>query len=159
MTSSLIVVPVDKLQGSIVKTVKSFKNVPKVYVSLNKAKKSAEEALQKKGVKTKGIFFIDCVASDKKEKDVFYTKPTELDELIYILRCFNKEIKGERKILIDSLATLLIYNHENKVANFVKKLTALSSKKQTDVVALSQNTEEKLLNKVFNFFDKVEKKE
>jgi archaellum biogenesis ATPase FlaH len=62
-------------------------------------------------------------------------------------------------MIIDALSTLLIYNNENKVAKFVQEITDYASENQVYVVAFSPKTQgEELLNKIFNFFDKVEKK-
>ena len=59
----------------------------------------------------------------------------------------------------DRKATVLIYNNENKVAKFVQDITDYASENQVYVVAFSPKTQgEELLNKIFNFFDKVEKK-
>jgi archaellum biogenesis ATPase FlaH len=70
-----------------------------------------------------------------------------------------KDIKGEEFIIIDELSILLIYNNENKVAEFVKKTIEYASQHDTKVIAFSPKTkEEELLNKIFNFFDKVEKR-
>lgn len=62
-------------------------------------------------------------------------------------------------MIIDALSTLLIYNSENKVAKFVKEITECASKGNMEAIALSPKTKGKeLLNKIFNFFDKVKKK-
>ena len=54
---------------------------------------------------------------------------------------------------------MLIYNNENRVAQFVKEITEYASQKDVEVIALSPKTKgEELLNKIFNFFDKVIKK-
>ena len=70
-----------------------------------------------------------------------------------------KDIKGEKFLIIDALSTLLIYNDENKVAKFVKEITEYASQNDVDVIAFSPKTKgEELLNKIFNFFDKVKKR-
>jgi len=61
-------------------------------------------------------------------------------------------------LIIDALSTLLIYNNENKVAAFVKEVTEYASENEVQIVAFSPETKgEELLNKIFNFFDKVKK--
>lgn len=159
MPSLLIIVPVEKLQARIISTIKSFKNLPGVYVSLNKTQKSTEKFLKEAGINTSNLFFIDGVALREIRDGVLHIAPTELDLLRTALVAFMKDIKGEEFIIIDGLSTLLIYNTENKVAKFVKQVTECASQNESAVVAFSPKTKEKqLLNKIFNFFDKVEKK-
>ncbi len=67
------------------------------------------------------------------------------------------EIEGEKIILIDGLSTLLIYNNENEVVAFVKDIVSLVMD-DVGVVAFAPETKEKLLTKIFDFFDEVVKK-
>jgi|TARA_B100001971_G_C18248206_1_gene576013 archaellum biogenesis ATPase FlaH len=160
MTSILIITSIENLQSRINYVVKSFKGISGIYVSLNKTQKSAENALNKAGINTKNLFFIDCVTSQEtKRDDVLHIAPNELNLLSSAIHDFIKDIKGKEFLIIDSLATLLIYNEENKVAKFVKKITEFASQHDTEVIAFSPKTKgEELLNKIFNFFDKVEEK-
>lgn len=159
MTSLLIITSVEKLQSRINSIIKSFINIPGIYVSLNKTQKSTENILQEAGIDTKKLFFIDCVTSERTRDDVVHIAPTELDLLSSAINDFIKDIKGEEFLIIDALSTLLIYNHENEVAKFVKKVTEFASQHDTQVAAFSPATKgEELLNDdIFNFFDKVEK--
>lgn len=159
MTSLLIITSVEELENRIISAVKSFKDIPGVYVSLNKTQKSTESILKKAGINTKKLFFIDCVTSEKTKDDVLHIAPTELDLLSSAIHEFIKDIKGREFLIIDAFATLLIYNDENKVVKFIKEITELASQHDTEVAAFSpKTTEEELLNKIFNFFDKVEKR-
>jgi archaellum biogenesis ATPase FlaH len=158
MSSLLIITSVEELQDKINETISLFGDMPGIYVSLNKTQKSAELALIKNKINTNKLFFIDCVTSEKTRDDVLHISPNRLDELSYSINTFIKDIKGDKFLLIDALSTLLIYNDENKVAAFVKEITEISSKNNVQVVALSPKTKgEDLLNKIFNFFDKVKK--
>ena len=157
MASLLIITPVEKLQEKVNETVRSFKGIPGIYVSLNKTQKSIENILKKSGINTNNLFFIDCFTSEKTKEDVLHIAPDRLDLLESAVSAFMKNIKGKEFIIIDELSTLLIYNNENKVAEFVEKITECASQHDTEVVALSPKTKgEELLNKIFNFFDKVE---
>ena len=157
MASLLIITSVEKLQEKVNDIVSSFRDLPGVYVSLNKTQKSIEKILKKAGINTNNLFFIDCVTSEKTREDVLHIAPDRLDLLDSALIAFMKGIKGEEFIIIDELSTLLIFNNENKVAKFVKKMTEYASEHDTKVIALSPKTKgEELLNKIFNFFDKVE---
>ena len=157
MASLLIIIPVEKLQEKANCIVKSFKDMPGVYVSLNKTQKSMEEIFRKSGINTKKLFFIDCVTSKKTRDDVLNIAPYRLDLLDSAVGAFIKNIKGEKFLVIDALSILLIYNSEDSVARFVKKMTEYASENNVHIVALSPKTKgEELLNKIFNFFDKVE---
>ena len=129
-----------------------------IYISLNKTQKSTENILRTSGISTEKMFFIDCVTKEKTRDDVLHIGPDELDTLSEAVSTFIKDIKGEKYLVIDALSTLLIYNSENKVAKFVQAITEYASSKNVLVIAFSPETQgEELLNKIFNFFDKVEK--
>ena len=156
MASLLKIVPVENLQKEINSVVRSFKNTPGIYISLNKTQKSTENILKKAEIKTDKIFFIDCVTAEKVRDDVLHIHPTQLKELSYAISTFIKDIKDKKFLIIDALSTLLIYNDENKVAQFVKEVIEYADQKDVQVIAISPKTKGKeLLNKIFNFFDNV----
>ncbi len=158
MTSILEITSVENLQGRINRVVKSFKGIPGIYVSLNKTQRSTENILKKDNIKTEKLFFIDCVTSEKIRDDVLHIAPDKLYLLSAAINDFVKYIHRGKFLIIDALSTLLIYNDENKVANFVKEVTEYASANDVKVVAFSPKTKgEELLNQIFNFFDKVEK--
>jgi archaellum biogenesis ATPase FlaH len=151
--------PVDSLHTEINDLITSRSHLPGVYVSLNKTQKSMESQLIKTFIPIDKLFFIDCVTSQKIKDDVLHISPTDLVTLRHALRAYMAELRGERFILIDALSTLLIYNDVNKVASFMQSLTDLAGEKDIEVIALSPHTKgEELLDKIFNFFDTVEKK-
>jgi archaellum biogenesis ATPase FlaH len=156
MASELKIVKVEKLQEKINETVKSFADTPGLYVSLNKTQKSVEQIFKDSNISTKKIFFIDCVTSKVSRKDVLHISPSELEMLGCAIDDFMGNIKGEKFLIIDALSTLLIYNNEDSVARFVRKVTEHSCDNQVKIVALSPQTKgEELLKKIFNFFDTV----
>jgi len=158
MASILIVSSVERLQKEILTEIKSLK-CPGMYVSLNKSQKSTAAFLRKGGVNTKKLFFIDCMTDAARSGGVLHIAPDRLDLLAAAINAFMADIKGKRFVLVDALATLLIYNDENKVAKFVQDITEHASEIDAIVVAFSPKTKgEELLKKVFNFFDKVVKK-
>lgn len=158
MTSTLLITSVQNLKKDINKVVKSLKNLPGIYVSLNKTQKSLENLLKKEKINLNKLFFIDCVTSKQTKEDVLHIPITNLKELSYSINRFIKEIKGKKFLIIDALSTLLIYNNENNVAAFVKEITEYAAQKDIEIFAFSPKTEgEELLNKIFNFFDKVKK--
>jgi len=159
MASTLIITNVENLQDEINRIIKARGNIPLIYVSLNKDHESVEKYLKEQGLDVSKIFFIDCLTNEQKNKDVILVYPTQLDKLNLVINMFIKEISGKKVLLVDALSTLLIYNNENKVAQFVKSVTEYATRKEVEVIALSPKTQgEELLNKIFNFFDEVKKK-
>ena len=155
MKSKLVIVSVEKLQSEIVSTLLSFEGIG-VYVSLNKTQKGIINLLEKNKVDTKKLFFVDCVGSNKEDKKVIQVSPSKLDELGYAINSFLQEIKGDKFLIIDALSTLMIYNNENQVAAFVRKITKYASNNEIELIAFSPKTKgEEFFNKIFNFFDEV----
>ncbi|MGV8162908.1 MAG: hypothetical protein ACP5N2_06275 [Candidatus Nanoarchaeia archaeon] len=159
MSSTLILVEVEKLQEHITKAVEDNCSTPLIYVSLNKPHESVDASLKERGIDTKKIFFIDCLTNEQKSEEVILVNPTQLDKLNQVIDLFIKEIPGKKALIVDALSTLLIYNNENKVALFVKEVTEYAARKDVEIIALSPKTQgEELLNKIFNFFNVVNKK-
>jgi archaellum biogenesis ATPase FlaH len=160
MGSVLVTTNVENLQNGINSVIQTFGEVYGIYISLNKTQPASIKALKKSKISSEKLFFIDCVSSaQEKNPEVINIKPSDLDDLTLAIKTFVKEIPERRYILIDSLATLMIYNDINKVANFIRTLTQFASQKGVELIVLTQKAEEeKLLEKVFNFFDNVEEK-
>lgn len=157
MSSLLTITDVELLQDGINATLRTYNRKPGIYVSINKTQKSTEELLLREGIDTKKIFFVDCVTTEKTRDDVLHIEPQNLDLLSTAIKEFIKDIPGEKFLIIDALSTLLIYNDENKVARFIKEVTEYASSNEVQTIAFSPETKgEELLNKIFNFFDKVE---
>jgi len=157
MESVLIITSVEKLQDTLIKEVKSGKETC-IYLSLNKTRKNISSIFQKNNIDLTNLYFIDGVSETGGDEDIDIP-PNRLDLMNAALKSFVKGLDGRKRIIIDSLGTLLIYNDENKVAKFVKKLAALSSQNDVSIIAFSPKTKgEELLNKIFNFFDRVEKR-
>jgi len=158
MTSTLVITSVEQLQDKINAAVKSFNNIPGIYVSLNKTQKSTENILMTGGIDTSKLFFIDCVTTEKTRENVLHIAPEQLDILSTAIKSFIEDIRGNRFLIIDALSTLLIYNNENDVAKFAKEVTEYAAKSNVKVIAFSPKTKgEELMNKIYNFFDEVQK--
>ncbi|MFH1174848.1 MAG: DUF835 domain-containing protein [archaeon] len=159
MASVLVLCSVEHLQDELLQEVGAFSGKVGIYVSLNKTQKSMEDLLRKQNIDTDKLFFVDCVTTERVRDDVLHISPEQLDLLSAAIRAFFSEIPGDKFLIIDALSTLLIYNNENKVAKFVKELTDAATRADVAVVAFSPKTqEEELLEKIFNFFDHVEKR-
>ena len=158
MSSLLVITSVEKLQKEINKKVKSFGKLPGIYVSLNKTQESTENLLKKSGINTKKLFFIDCVTSKKTREDVLHISPNELELLSTAIKSFIDDIRGDKFLVIDALSTLLIYNSENEVARFAKKVTEHAARKDVKIIDYIPKTKaQELLNMIVIFVDKVKK--
>ena len=148
MSSLLIITDVNVLQNNINKVMKSFLNIPGIYVSINKTQKSTEFILQKEGIDTNKVFFIDCVTAEKTREDVLHIAPRDIDLLATATKTFIHDIKTQKYLIIDALSTLLIYNNENKVARFIKDIIDNSHDNNVTVIAFSPKTKgEELSNR------------
>ena len=160
MGSQLVITPVENLQEKVNNIVKSFKDIPGIYISLNKTQESIEKIFKRKRIKTDRLFFIDCVTSEKTRDDVLHISPFQLDLITSAINAFVRDVKGKKFIVIDALSPLLIYNTEDKVAEFIKDIKDCISKANVKFIVLSPKTRGKeLLERVFAFFDRVEQDE
>ena len=158
MASVLIITSIENLQDDINCTVEHFSKLPGIYVSLNRTQKSTEEILEKHGIDTAKLFFIDCVTTEKTKKHVLHISPNQLDLLSTAIKSFINEIEGEKFLIVDALSTLLIYNNENEVVKFTQKVTEYASRHNVKVIAFNPKTKgEELLDKIYNFFDDVKR--
>mgnify|MGYP001612391926 CR=1 FL=1 len=158
MSSLLIITSVENLQEEVNAAIKVLEGKTGIYLSLNKSCESVEKNLKSNKINVDKIFFIDGVASEKSRDDFLHISPTQLDLLTTAIKTFIKKIPSEKYLIIDTLATLLIYNSPNKVAQFVKNITEIASQNEIRLIAFSPKTKgEELLDKIFNFFDKVKK--
>lgn len=158
MGSILSVTDIESLQKKVVDSVKRLNGMPGMYVCLNKAQKSIESLLKKEKVNVHKIFFVDCVASEKEKEEVLHIAPYSLEFLEAAVATFIKDIKGEKFIILDALATLLIYNDTNRVAEFVQNIMRIGEENEAEIIAFSPATKgADLLEKISCFFDKVYK--
>lgn len=159
MASVLVITSVEKLQDEILRVMNGLQNMPGVYVSLNKTQKSTEDMLSRAGINTERLFFIDCVTDYRSREDVLHIAPHDLLTLTQAVNYFIKEIPGDKFLIIDALSTLLIYNDDDKVAQFVRLVTEAASEHDVACYSFSPSTKgEELLQKIFNFFDTVEQR-
>lgn len=161
--SGLVITPIENLQKNATRIVKNFtkSDIPGIYVCLNRPYKTVKKYLEKKGLKTDKIFFIDCITSslDKAEESenvLHIQSPSDLTGLNIAISEFSEKIPGKKFLLIDALASLLIYNTENLVVKFVKLILEDVPESGLKAVMLTPATKGgELINKVSLFFDKV----
>ena len=134
------------------------KGIPGLFISFNKPYLSVKADLEKMGISTENIFFVDCVSStagiEERSDDVlFLNSAANLTGLSIGLTQFIEAIPGDKFVMIDTLQTLSIYLDSNTIASFVRSITAKASKYPMTLVTLS--TPNPTNDKIIPFFEKL----
>ena len=98
-----------------------------VYINISQPTKTILERINEKNIPTKDIYFIDCIthmikgeSTEKNENITFIENPSSLEEITLYLDRMLLKVSSEKKFLfLDSLSSLLIYNNEHSVREFV----------------------------------------
>lgn len=159
--SVLVVSPIDKLQNSIDQACKDLVETgnPLLYVSLNKPHDVVKQAFEKAGIDTSKIFFIDCLAKSSSQVSeqayvVHIENPADLTSLEIAISEFLEKIEGEKSVVIDALATLLIYNSEELTIKFTKSV--LEKTRESRVVVFTPSAKgTDFIQKVGAFFSEL----
>lgn len=142
------------LQKEIFATIKQFKNIPCIYVTLNKPATKVKEELKKVSLQKDYLYFVDCITSNGKAKNVIFAEsPSALTTISISITQLCEKIKGDKLLIIDSLSTFLIYNEINTLASFVSSVTKRNKNKL--VVFTPKEKDRTLIDKVCPFFDKI----
>ncbi len=163
--SVLVVSPIDELQDNINTVCKQLvaSGGSLLYISLNKPHTAVKEALEAAGVATEKIFFVDIIAKslgqETKEENVIHVEnPADLTSLQIAITEFLEKIDKDKSILIDALATLLIYNTEEMTIKFSKEILEKSRDSRT-VVFTPDAKGTGFIEKIAVFFDDMIKAE
>lgn len=159
--SALIISPTENLNHLMHNVVGYFtqKDIPGLFICLNRSYASILEELKKNNIDTKNILFVDCAKSRLCEMKkgapnvISVDTPADLTNLSISISEFAKNVPGEKFLAIDTISTLLIYNDENMVVRFVKALTEKTSGCGLKTIVLTQDNES-LIRKISLFFDK-----
>lgn len=138
------------------------KNIPGVYVSLNKPITVLHDMFEKCNVNTEMILFIDAISkmSDiglKSHDNCFYLRsPKDLSDIsIAISEALNSINKKKKFVFFDSLNTFLLYSNENLTARFfhfvIGKIRIMGA--QSFIVSLKKGVSKKLLTELSQFCD------
>ena len=155
--SLLIISPINSLQNNINDALKTLTKTPGAYVSLNKPHTGVKKVLNQEKISTNKIFFIDCISQPlEKQKEVLHIRhPSDLTGLSIAITEFSEKIPGTKYIVIDALSTLLIYNKEELVITFVKKLLEKTQSNTKIIISTPEAKGGEFINKISLFFDKV----
>ena len=132
-----------------------------IYVTTNRPYSLLVKRLEENKVKTKNIFFIDCISRRQIRSDiencVFLDCLRSLSTISIAIKTALTRIEGEKTLLLDSLSVLLIYNDARNVARFsnfiLNKLRLLEVR--TIILALSSDSDKDVLKQVESFADEV----
>lgn len=103
-----------------------------IYITFNRPYSTLKEAVEKQGIDSSKLFFIDLItetAGGKVERGAgercFYvSSPKNLTELSILMEQAMLRLPRERRfVFIDSISTMLIYNDPDTVLRFVHSLT------------------------------------
>jgi len=120
-----------KANTKILKVLANDDKLPGVYITINKPYKTMKNILEKEGVDTKQMYFIDCITktaggdiSDKGEKVFYLDSPQNLTGLgVAMGEAIRSIPETDKYLFMDSLSTLLLYHNNGTVAKFSHFLT------------------------------------
>ena len=146
-----------KLIGIVKKLICSF---PKIcYITINQPYVSIVELLEKNGIKTENIFFIDPITPEREQRPhkncIFVSSPAALTELGVSITTLLYTKKFDCFIL-DSLNTLMVYNKEWEVLRFLHTfVTKLKTKNCMAIITcLEAEKESEVVKNLAMFIDK-----
>jgi len=151
-----------KTNVDLIKHLTKDKKIPGVYVTLNRPFSSVRKLLEKGGVDTEMIIFLDGViktAGGKitKEKNcVFIGSLENLSDFSLAMDQAVRALPGKDKFLFfDSLSTLLLYNSAETVARFIHFLAGKMRvwKVKGILISLERQEDKDLIEELTQFCD------
>ncbi len=147
----------------ILKYLCNVKNLPGIYITINRPYHSIKRVFQEHGIKLDKIFFIDCVTiqvsgAPKREDRCLFISPADLTDLAVSADEWVNAIPEKEKFLfMDSLSTLLFYNSAGTLAKFSHFFTArMRLWDLTGIfMSLERESDPYFLDEISQFCDKV----
>lgn len=153
-----------KTNVELVKHLTKEKNIPGVYITLNKPFETMKSVLEKSGVNTKMIIFIDAVTKTaggkvaKTKNCLFIGDPENLSDISIAMDQAVMALPGKEKFMFfDSLSTLLLYNNVGTVARFIHFLASKMRvwKVKGIIISLEREADKELIEELSQFCDVV----
>jgi len=153
-----------KTNIELVKHLTKDKNIPGVYVTLNKPFDKMKSVLEKGSVDTRMIIFIDAVTktaggkTTKTKNCLFIGNPENLSDISVAMDQAVRALPGKEKFLFfDSLSTLLLYNSIQTVARFIHFLAGKMRvwKVKGIIISLERKSDKDLIEELSQFCDVV----
>lgn len=138
------------------------KQTPGVYVTLSKPYETMLKTMQKKGIDTRLVIFIDAVTKTaggklKKEKNCLYIgSPERLSDISIAMDQAVRILPSAKRFLFfDSLSVLLIYSQPRTVARFIHFLAGKMRvwKVKGIIISLRREKDDILIKELVQFCD------
>lgn len=151
-----------KTNLAIVRHLIEDKNIPGVYVTLNKPFQTMQGIFKKEKIDTRMIIFIDAVTKTtggtikKTNKCLFIGSPDNLSDISIAMDQAVRALPSkERFVFFDSLSTLLMYNNITTVARFIHFLAGKMRawKVKGIIVSLRKEKDKELIDELMQFCD------
>ncbi|MFH1751276.1 MAG: ATPase domain-containing protein [Candidatus Micrarchaeota archaeon] len=135
-----------------------------IYVTFNRPYESLITILKKERLDVGRLYFLDLITNttgkrgERTENCIFLPSPKNLTELsIALTQLIERMEQRNRFIFMDSLSTMLIYNSAGTVAQFTHFLVSKMRlwKVGMVIVSLEKETDQKLIDDLSQFCDKV----
>ncbi len=153
-----------KTNLNIVKHLITDKNIPGVYVTLNKPFENMEKIFRKEKIDTDMMIFIDAVTktsggkAEKTDKCLFIGSPENLSDISIAMDQAVTSLPSKGKfVFFDSLSTLLLYNNIETVARFIHFLAGKMRvwKVEGVIVSLRKEKDKELIDELTQFCDAI----
>jgi len=132
-----------------------------VYVNSNKSYDILKKNFEKNNLNMKRFFFIDTIKQSPKERidNVLFTlSPSALTQISMGITQITQLTQNKGFVIIDSLEGLSINNSPDTLSNFIRSIISKVADYDSKILVLAYGgVDEKLINKISPFFDKVVK--
>jgi len=150
-----------KTNLEIIRHLTEDKNIPGVYVTLNRPFETMNKTLKDAGIDTRMIIFIDAVTKisggdiQKKGNCLFIGSPEKLTDISIAMDQAVRALPKETFVFFDSLSILLLYNHVNTVAKFIHFLSGKMRVWHVRgiIVSLRKKEDDELIKELLQFCD------
>lgn len=163
----LFLTPAEKYNASNIKLLKEYISEGKycVYMSVNKPYKQLLENFEKAKIDSEKIFIIDAItptggSSERVGNAVFVGSPRGLTTISIAITSALKSLPEQKRVLfLDSMTTLEVYNDLGNLSKFSQFIISKMKewKVSTALISLQQGKDDKLINEISQFVDRVVK--
>lgn len=161
----ILVLPRAQHELRYLRLVKYFtdKNLPGIYITLNKSTSELLEEMKPQGIKIEKIIFIDSVtkmadgAEIKSDNISYLESPDDITELNFECEhAINRLKKGEGFVIVDSITTLLVYNKAATVEKFIHTLSQkVKNLGLQGIFFAAESTDKETLDTISQFCDDI----
>ena len=140
------------------------KRLPGIYVTVNKPYETLNRMLEKNGIDTDRLFFLDGISREvgsgsEEDDNVYYLdSPQNLTNISIALSEIVKEMpEGEKFLIIDSMSSLTIYNQSEKVSKFARHITGKMRKWNITglILSIEEEVDDKIVSHFTQFCDEI----